>query len=179
MNVRRRVSPRTDRYQIILLGDKRHMYVKDLLRKAGYREWSVRPVDRTSGVVTATSLIRTWRSDGPDWWSSVRAVCGRRAHTLVCSCRLLCSRHIHRLQCVYSRGQLYVCACVCVWCRMQEKERQWRARVEASIESKDARSRMIQREREAAKKHVRRYLCHYCTVAPPTHHTHTRTLVSK
>ena len=174
MNVRRRVSPRTDRYQIILLGDKRHMYVKDLLRKAGYREWSVRPVDRTSGVVTATSLIRTWRSDGPDWWSSVRAVCGRRAHTLVCSCRLLCSRHIHRLQCVYSRGQLYMCACVCVcvWCRMQEKERQWRARVEASIESKDARSRMIQREREAAKKHVRRYLCHYCTVAPPTTHTH-------
>ena len=60
---------------------------------------------------------------------------------------------------------------------MQEKERQWRARVEASIESKDARSRMIQREREAAKKHVRRYMCHYCTVAPPPPPQHTRTLV--
>jgi len=38
---------------------------------------------------------------------------------------------------------------------MQEKEREWRASVEASIESKDARSRQLQQEREAAKKQVR------------------------
>ena len=37
---------------------------------------------------------------------------------------------------------------------MQEKEREWRANVEALIESKDARSRQIQREREAARKQV-------------------------
>ena len=45
---------------------------------------------------------------------------------------------------------------VCVHvCRMQEKDREWRASVEASIESKDARSREIQRQREASKKQVR------------------------
>ena len=46
-----------------------------------------------------------------------------------------------------------VCVCVCVY-RMQEKEREWRASVEASIESKDARSRQLQHEREAARKQV-------------------------
>jgi len=56
---------------------------------------------------------------------------------------------------LYARQEVMcVCVCVCVR-RMQEKEREWRASVEASIESKDARSREIQRQREANKKQVR------------------------
>lgn len=39
--------------------------------------------------------------------------------------------------------------------KMQEKEREWKASVEASIEFKDARSRQIQQEREAARKQAR------------------------
>jgi len=42
---------------------------------------------------------------------------------------------------------------------MQEKEREWKASVEASIEFKDARSRQIQQEREAARKQVHVVRC--------------------
>jgi len=38
-----------------------------------------------------------------------------------------------------------------VVCRMQEREREWIASIEASIESKDARSRSIQQQRAAAR----------------------------
>jgi len=56
---------------------------------------------------------------------------------------------------------------------MQAKEREWRASVEASIELKDARSRMIQREREAAKKQVSTRLCHARTHAHALTHSLT------
>jgi hypothetical protein len=41
--------------------------------------------------------------------------------------------------------------------KMHEREKEWKASVEASIQSKEARSRMLQQERETAKKQARQH----------------------